>query len=97
MYEIKYTTGAIDDLKTLKKYEQQLILDGVDEQLVHEPKVETRNRKQLRPNKVAEYELRVQKYRVFYDVDGKEKIVKIVAIGHKDGNKLLIRGKEFAL
>lgn len=97
MYEIKYTTGAIDDLKTLKKYEQQLILDGVDEQLVHEPKVETRNRKQLRPNKVAEYELRVQKYRVFYDVDGKGKIVKIVAIGHKDGNKLLIRGKEFAL
>lgn len=46
MYEIKYTTSAIDDLKALKKYEQKLILNGVDEQLVHEPKVETRNRKQ---------------------------------------------------
>jgi len=62
-----------------------------------EPTVETRNRKKLRPNKVAEYELRVGKYRIFYDVDDREKIVKIEAIGYKEGSRLFIHGKEYEL
>jgi mRNA-degrading endonuclease RelE of RelBE toxin-antitoxin system len=56
-----------------------------------------RNRKRLRPNVVSEYELRIRGFRVFYDVDENEKIVKIKAIGHKEGSFLLIRGKEFKL
>lgn len=97
MYELKYTIAAVGDLKPFRKYEQRLIVDGVNEQLTHEPRVETRNRKQLRPNKVAEYELRIEKFRVFYDVDDSVKAVKIVMVGHKDGNKLIVRGKEFIL
>ena len=97
MYEIEYTLEAVEDLKRFKKYEQRLIVDEIDSQLLHEPSHETRNRKQLRPNVVSEYELRTRHFRVFYDVDEIEEIVKIKAIGHKEGNSLFIRGKEFKL
>jgi len=97
MYEIQYTVEAIEDLKLYRKRDRQLIVDQIDEQLSHEPSQETRNRKRLRPNRVAEYELRIAKFRIFYDVDENEKVVKIVAIGHKEGGCLFIRGKEYQL
>jgi mRNA-degrading endonuclease RelE of RelBE toxin-antitoxin system len=56
--------------------------------------VETRNRKQLRPNQTAEWELRVGKFRVFYDVDDQMHIVSIEAIGLKIGSNVFFRGKE---
>ena len=68
MYSIEYTEEALTDLEYFRKSERQLILDQVDGQLAYEPNVETNNRKRLRPNQVAEWELRVGKYRVFYDV-----------------------------
>ena len=97
MYEVEYTIDAIEDLKFYKKHERQLIVDPTDEQLSLEPTHETRNRKRLRPDRVAEFELRIMKFRVFYDVDENEEVVKIDTIGHKEGNRLFIRGKEYRL
>lgn len=102
MYSIEYTEEALTDLEYFRKSERQLILDQVDGQLTYEPNVETNNRKRLRPNQVAEWELRVGKYRVFYDVTTQVntevvKIVKVEAVGFKEHNQLFIRGKEFKL
>ncbi len=97
MYDIEYTLEAIEDLKRFRKYEQQLIVDQIDEQLSYEPAHETRNRKRLRPNSVAEFELRITRFRVFYDVDENKNLVKIEAVGHKEGSRLFIRGKEYQL
>jgi mRNA-degrading endonuclease RelE of RelBE toxin-antitoxin system len=97
MYEIVYTLEAIGDLKAFRKSEQQLIVDQIAEQLSNEPRRETRNRKQLRPNNVSAFELRITKFRVFYDVDDDRKLVKIGAIGHKEGSRLFVRGKEYPL
>jgi mRNA-degrading endonuclease RelE of RelBE toxin-antitoxin system len=97
MYEVEYTIDAIEDLKFYRKHERQLIVDQIDEQLSREPTHETRNRKRLRPNRVAEFELRIRKFRVFYDVDENKEVVKIDAIGHKEGSRLFIRGKEYQL
>lgn len=66
MYKIRFTPEALDDLKSLRKSEQKEVLDGIESQLKHEPALETRNRKRLRPNDVAEWELRTGKFRVFY-------------------------------
>lgn len=63
--------------------------------MTHEPIRETRNRKQLRPNELAGWELRVDVFRVFYDVS--EDIVKVVAIGLKQGNELFIHGERYEL
>jgi mRNA interferase RelE/StbE len=56
---------------------------------------ETRNRKQLRPNPLAPWELRVGAYRVFYEVDAIEPdLVNVLAIGIKKGNRLIVGSKE---
>ncbi|NJM41105.1 MAG: addiction module toxin RelE [Anaerolineae bacterium] len=68
MYSIEYTESALDDLKYFRKAERQLILDQIDLQLMYEPTVETTNRKRLRSNELAEWELRIGMFRVFYDV-----------------------------
>ena len=43
------------------------------------------------------YTLRMQHYRVFYEVDLVQHIIRVVAIGHKDYNKLFIGDEEIAL
>jgi len=97
MYEIDYTPEARQDLNSFRKFEQQHILDGIDAQLQYRPNVATRNRKKLRPNDVAKWELRLNHFRVFYDVREVARIVKIAAIGYKRGNKLFIHGEEYNL
>lgn len=97
MYEIEFTKSALDDCAFLKKFEQALILDTSERQLSYEPTSKTRHRKQLRLNDLSRWELRIEKYRVFYDVDIKTKSVKIKAVGLKEHNRLFIRGKEFKL
>jgi mRNA-degrading endonuclease RelE of RelBE toxin-antitoxin system len=81
-------------LKSLKKNEQNEVLDDIDANLRHEPAIETRNRKRLRPNQTAEWELRIGQFRVFYDVYEAVKIVSIEAVGLKIGSLLRFRGKE---
>ena len=57
---------------------------------------ETQQRYRLRrPSEVAEFELRVGNWRVFYRVHGEE--VQIVLIGEKRGERLFIDGKSFIL
>jgi mRNA-degrading endonuclease RelE of RelBE toxin-antitoxin system len=94
MYDIKYTETAVADLQWFKKYEQNQILDGIDQQLRYQPTVETRNRKQLRPNPTAAWELRIGDFRVLYDVDEQVSIVEIKRIGEKRGNVLFVRGQQ---
>ena len=72
-------------------------MDGIDSCLRHEPDRETRNNKKLRPNRLAERELRVDRFRVFYDIDDGNALVKIEAVGHKRGSRLYIGGREFQL
>ena len=96
-FELQFSRNAIDDLNVFKKFEQKLILDAIPEQLASEPLTETRNRKPLRANELAQWELRVDRFRVFYDVDADGQVVSIKAIGWKDHNILRIRDQEYTL
>jgi mRNA-degrading endonuclease RelE of RelBE toxin-antitoxin system len=73
-----------------------MIVAGVEAHLQHEPRVETRNRKRLRPNPVAPWELRIREVRVFYEVD-EPGVVTVLAIGTKRGSRLYIEGEEIEL
>ena len=56
--------------------------------------LETRNRKPLRPNPLASWELRIGDLRVYYDVEeDPEQQVNIVAIGMKRRNRVSIGGE----
>jgi mRNA-degrading endonuclease RelE of RelBE toxin-antitoxin system len=96
-FALELMASARDDLRFFQKFEQQLILDAIELQLYNEPLTPTRNRKLLRPNHLAEWELRVDRYRIFYDVDRNKHLVSVKAIGWKEHNKLFIRGKEYVL
>lgn len=94
MYEIEYTPQAVGDLKCFKRHEQQQIVDGINVQLRYEPTVETRNRKQMRLNNLAAWELRLGEFRVLYNVDEEVLIVEIQRIGEKQGSAFFFRGKQ---
>ena len=93
-YQISFTPGALKDLEWFRKNEQNQIRDGIYDNLEEEPTVETRHRKRLRPNDTAEWELRIGKFRVFYDVDEVVHIVAIEAIAEKKRDSLFFQGKE---
>jgi mRNA-degrading endonuclease RelE of RelBE toxin-antitoxin system len=97
MYRVQFTPSAREDLRWFRKFDQQRIISVVEAQLQHEPTVVTQQRKQLRPNQLAEWEVRSGRYRIFYDVVETEVVVNIIAVGYKQGNKLYIRGKEYEL
>jgi mRNA-degrading endonuclease RelE of RelBE toxin-antitoxin system len=65
MFRLEFTPEAADDLRLYRKYDQQQIIDGIEIQLLHQADQETRNRKRLRPNQLAEWELRIGDFRVF--------------------------------
>lgn len=60
--------------------------------------VETRSRKRLVANPIAPWELRVGRYRIYFDVQEEpERVVTIVAIGLKVREKVMIGGVEVRL
>ena len=93
-YQIEYSPDAEDHLRGLNARQQAIVLDTVDEQLKYQPTVETRNRKPMRPNPIAPWELRIGNLRVYYDVEEEpEPVVYIRAVGVKERNRVRI-GKE---
>jgi mRNA-degrading endonuclease RelE of RelBE toxin-antitoxin system len=98
-FQIAFTQTAAEHLRSYRKFDQQIILDAIEAQLRNEPQVETRNRKLLGENPLSDWELRIGRFRVFFDivVADEHRVVKIKAVGHKEHNKLLIAGMEVEL
>ena len=97
-YRVEFTKSAEKHFADLTAHQQAIALDAIKAQLRHEPTRETRNRKQLRPNPLAPWELRVGFLRVFYEVDALQPdLVNVLAIGIKKGNQLIVSGKEIRL
>ncbi|GAB4504258.1 MAG: hypothetical protein Fur0043_12520 [Anaerolineales bacterium] len=93
-YRIEYSPAAEEHLRGLTARQQVMVLDAVDEQLSHQPAVETRNRKLMRPNPLAPWELRIGQFRVYYDVEEEpEPVVVVLAVGIKERNVVRI-GRE---
>ena len=85
-------------MEHLSAQQRSTVIDAIQTHLVHEPLKETRNRKPLRPNPIAPWELRIGALRVFYEAPTEPpNTVNILAVGIKARNKLLIAGQEIAL
>lgn len=97
MYDIEFADEVSNHLEYLTARQRSLVLDAVEEQLIYQAIVETRNRKIMRPNSLAQWELRVGDLRIFYIVDAQQSLVSIMAVGIKVGNKLYIAGEEIRL
>jgi mRNA-degrading endonuclease RelE of RelBE toxin-antitoxin system len=97
-YRVDYSPVTEEHLRVLTARQRATVFDAVDEQLTHQPTVETLNRKPMRPNPLAPWELRVGMLRVYYDIEEEpEKRVTIEAVGIKKGNRVFIGGEVFDL
>ena len=92
-YGIEFSPEAEDHLGRLAARRRALVLDSVDRHLMHQPEAETRNRKRLQPNPIAEWELRLSDLRVYRDVEtDPEPVVLVRAVGVKQRNVVRIGG-----
>lgn len=98
-FDIDFTQSAADNVRIYRKFDQQIILDGIEQQLRFEPTKGTSKRKRLGDNELSDWELRIGKFRVFYNVesDDRGQFVKVTAVGHKEHNKLFIGSREVQL
>ncbi len=93
MYQILFSEGVEEDLKKISRYYRNEILDKIEKLLLHQPTVPAKNRKIL-VNLIPPWEtvsivweIRVGRYRVFYDVDEASKEVYIRAVRKKPYGK----------
>jgi mRNA-degrading endonuclease RelE of RelBE toxin-antitoxin system len=97
-YTLEYSPATVDHLDILTARQRAIVLEAAEVQLTHEPSVETRNRKAMRADSLAPWELRAGALRIYYDVEEQpERRVLIRAIGLKERNRVRIGGKEFEL
>ncbi|MBX7233906.1 MAG: hypothetical protein K1X65_05930 [Caldilineales bacterium] len=97
-FEVIFDELVLAHFAVIERKDHALILDTIAQQLVYEPNLQTRNRKPLRiPNSLnATWELRCgmnNRYRLFYDIDLDNRLVILLAVGRKQGNRLMV-GKE---
>lgn len=98
-FALVYADEVKRHLRAIETKYHSLIQSEVEAQLAYQPDVETRNRKPLeRPVEFgAEWELRLgpdNRFRVFYQTNLDNREVRIVAVGVKDRDRLLIGGEE---
>ena len=82
-YQIRYSPDAEDHLRGLTARQRSIVLDTIDRQLAHQPTTETRNRKPMRQNPLATWEVRIGGMRVYYRVQEAEHLVQVLAVGVK--------------
>jgi mRNA-degrading endonuclease RelE of RelBE toxin-antitoxin system len=89
-YAVEIADVARLELVGLPPHVKPAIADAIDQQLVHEPLVPTRNRKPLKNEVKAAFpyvpplwEVRVGEYRIFYDVDTAGGVVNVRSVRHK--------------
>ena len=101
-FTIVYAPITKDHLRVIEAKYYALIRDAVNQQLAFEPTTETRNRKPLKRPVVfmATWEIRFgphNRFRLYYDIDLEQQLVTILAIGRKQGNRVVIGGEEIQL
>ena len=98
VYLLQYSPEAEEHLRALTARQQRIVLDTVDRQLLNQPTVETRNRKPMRPNPIAPWELRIGDLREYYEVsDEYAATVTVLAIGIKERSRVKIGGEVIKL
>ena len=94
---VELSPDAVRQVRALRANDRALVQEQIREQLGESDATqETRNRFRLRrPSRVADYELRIRDWRVFYRVVDDR--VQVALIGRKRGSFLIIDRKRFIL
>ena len=80
-YRIELVEDAKADLLALRKTDRVKVLDRIEQHLRRQPTFQSRSRiKALRPGTFPPFRLRVDEFRVYYDVDESEKFIIVYGI-----------------
>lgn len=98
-FTLIFAPETLEHLEVIERKYHSLIRSAIHQQLTHTPLEPTRNRKPLEAPAPfdATWELRCgphNRFRVFYEVRPDERKVWILALGVKEGQRLVIGGKE---
>jgi mRNA-degrading endonuclease RelE of RelBE toxin-antitoxin system len=89
VFEIRFARGALEDLKRLRAHDRARVVEEIERCLVEQPQGPSRNRKELTAlvppweHVPPVWELRIDVYRVFYDVDAGARLVVVRAVRRK--------------
>ena len=97
MWSVELTADAVRQFKRLPEQARPLIKEALRRQLIlDDPARVTRNKCRLRrASEYADYELRVEGWRVFYRIEADRSVVTL--IGEKRGNRLIVEGEALEL
>ncbi len=97
VHPVVFSEQAVRQYLRLRKADRAFLKEGIRKHLAAaDPTQSARNRFRLRrASLLADYELRLGKWRVFYRLG--EDRVEVTMIGEKRGNLLLVGGEEFTL
>jgi mRNA-degrading endonuclease RelE of RelBE toxin-antitoxin system len=80
-YRSEFVDEAKFNLRVLRKGDQVKVLDKIETHLAYQPTLQSKSRiKSLRPGTFPPYRLRVDEFRVYYDVIDSERLVVIYGI-----------------
>jgi hypothetical protein len=104
-FTLVYAPLAREHLLAIEAPDRRLFRIAIEEQLQFEPSSESHNRKPLKrvaafESETATWEIQfgpANGFRVFYEVDQAQHVVRILALGEKKGNRLFVGGKEIKL
>lgn len=80
-YTIRLTPAAQQDLKSLRPFDQRKVVEGMETHLAWEPIKVSRSRIKLMAQPFwCQYRLRIEDFRVYYDVNEENRTVTVLRI-----------------
>jgi mRNA interferase RelE/StbE len=80
-FDIRYAALAAADVRALRAFDQRKVLDAIEEHLTYEPKRTSKSRiKAMEQPFWSQFRLRVDDCRVYYDVDGENRVVHVLRV-----------------
>jgi len=84
-YTIQYAEEAVTDLRMLRAFDQRRILDGIELHLNFQPRFVSKSRiKEMVQPFWSHFRLRIDDYRIYYDVDDEAHVVSVLRVLMKD-------------
>ena len=78
-YEIRYAEAAVEDIRGLRAFDQSKVMNGIEEYLTLQPCRESKSRIKAKSQPFwSQFRLRVDDFRVYYDVDEEEHVVNVL-------------------
>lgn len=85
-YAIQYAPQAVADLRGLLAHDRAKVIGAIELHLTYEPTRVSKSRiKRMTQPFWSQYRLRVDDFRVYYDVDGPERRVNVLRVLRKGG------------